>query len=182
MFEGHPNQFLAYFTLSGLPETHVFKTPDGQSVSVADMVKDVDNGLYIHGRGSYSIDQQRYNAQFGAQLVYEIKHGQVTGLVEDAAYQIRTPEFWNACTAICDERDFRLSGMTKFVGLEAEGEELTQPEDVRAGYLAALADHQRRLADVCHRNRIELVDVNTGHPPAESLIDYLDRRSRFRHR
>jgi TldD protein len=74
------------------------------------MVKDVENGLYIHGRGSYSIDQQRYNAQFGGQLFYEIKNGRITGLVEDGAYQIRTPEFWNACVAVCDERDFRLNG------------------------------------------------------------------------
>ncbi|UNK47904.1 TldD/PmbA family protein [Lysobacter sp. S4-A87] len=84
--------------------------PGKAPLSVADMVKDVENGLYIHGRGSYSIDQQRYNAQFGGQLFYEIKQGKVTGLVEDAAYQIRTPEFWNACSAICDERDFRLGG------------------------------------------------------------------------
>ncbi|QSX74707.1 TldD/PmbA family protein [Lysobacter arenosi] len=84
--------------------------PGKKPLSVADMVKDVENGLYIHGRGSYSIDQQRYNAQFGGQLFYEIKQGKVTGLVEDAAYQIRTPEFWNACSAICDERDFRLGG------------------------------------------------------------------------
>ncbi|MBF6024050.1 TldD/PmbA family protein [Lysobacter niastensis] len=84
--------------------------PGKQPLSVADMVKDVENGLYVHGRGSYSIDQQRYNAQFGGQLFYEIKNGKVTGMVEDAAYQIRTPEFWNACVAICDERDFRLGG------------------------------------------------------------------------
>ncbi|HEU0306734.1 MAG TPA: TldD/PmbA family protein [Lysobacter sp.] len=84
--------------------------PGKAPLSVADMVKDVENGLYIHGRGSYSIDQQRYNAQFGGQLFYEIRNGKVTGLVEDAAYQIRTPEFWNACVAICDERDFRLGG------------------------------------------------------------------------
>ena len=84
--------------------------PGKKKLSVAEMVKDVENGLYIHGRGSYSIDQQRYNAQFGGQLFYEIRDGKVGGLVEDAAYQIRTPEFWNACTAICDERDFRLGG------------------------------------------------------------------------
>jgi TldD protein len=84
--------------------------PGKKPLTVADMVKNVENGLYIHGRGSYSIDQQRYNAQFGGQLFYEIKNGEVTGLVEDAAYQIRTPEFWNACSAICDERDFRLGG------------------------------------------------------------------------
>ncbi|KRG75797.1 TldD protein [Stenotrophomonas ginsengisoli] len=76
----------------------------------AQLISRVENGLYFHGRGSYSIDQQRYNAQFGAQLVYQIKNGEITGLVEDAAYQIRTPEFWNACSAICDQRDFRLGG------------------------------------------------------------------------
>ena len=70
----------------------------------------VDNGILIIGDGSFSIDQQRYNAQFGGQLFYEIKNGKVTGMVEDGAYQIRTPEFWNACVAICDERDFRLGG------------------------------------------------------------------------
>jgi TldD protein len=89
---------------------NVSLAPGKAPLSVAEMVKDVENGLYFHGRGSYSIDQQRYNAQFGAQLCYQIKDGRITGLVEDAAYQIRTPEFWNACSAICDERDFRLGG------------------------------------------------------------------------
>ncbi|WMJ71182.1 TldD/PmbA family protein [Stenotrophomonas sp. 24(2023)] len=89
---------------------NVSLAPGKQPLSVEDMIKDVENGIYIHGRGSYSIDQQRYNAQFGGQLYYQIKGGKITGMVEDAAYQIRTPEFWNACTAICDERDFRLGG------------------------------------------------------------------------
>ncbi|SFK91160.1 TldD/PmbA family protein [Lysobacter sp. cf310] len=84
--------------------------PGKKPLSVAEMVKGVERGLYVHGRGSYSIDQQRYNAQFGGQLFFEIKNGQVVGLVEDAAYQIRTPEFWNACVAVCDQRDFRLGG------------------------------------------------------------------------
>ncbi|HIE5353651.1 TldD/PmbA family protein [Stenotrophomonas maltophilia] len=89
---------------------NVSLAPGKQPLSVDDMIKDVENGIYIHGRGSYSIDQQRYNAQFGGQLYYQIKDGKIAGMVEDAAYQIRTPEFWNACTAICDERDFRLGG------------------------------------------------------------------------
>ena len=89
---------------------NVSLAPGKTPLTVAGMVKEVENGLYIHGRGSYSIDQQRYNAQFGGQLYFEIKNGQVTRQVEDAAYQIRTPEFWNACTAICDARDFRLGG------------------------------------------------------------------------
>ncbi|MEG2802682.1 TldD/PmbA family protein [Stenotrophomonas sp.] len=89
---------------------NVSLAPGKAPLSVADMIKDVENGLYIHGRGSYSIDQQRYNAQFGGQLYYQIRNGQLAGMVEDAAYQIRTPEFWNACSAICDERDFRFGG------------------------------------------------------------------------
>ncbi|HRO26290.1 MAG TPA: TldD/PmbA family protein [Luteimonas sp.] len=79
-------------------------------LSVADLVKDVENGIYIIGDGSFSIDQQRYNAQFGGQLFYEIKDGAITQMIEDVAYQIRTPEFWNACSAVCDESDYRMGG------------------------------------------------------------------------
>ena len=89
---------------------NVSLAPGKQKLSPAEMVKDIENGIYIVGDGSFSIDQQRYNAQFGGQLYFEIKNGEVTRQVEDAAYQIRTPEFWNACTAICDARDFRLGG------------------------------------------------------------------------
>lgn len=84
--------------------------PGKQPLTPAEMVKDVENGIYIHGRGSYSIDQQRYNAQFGGQLYYRIRNGEIAEMLEDAAYQIRTPEFWNACAAICDSRDYRLGG------------------------------------------------------------------------
>ncbi len=75
-----------------------------------EMVKDIKKGIYILGRGSYSIDQQRYNFQFGGQLFYEIKDGKIIGMVEDVAYQANTQEFWNACSALCDERDWRMGG------------------------------------------------------------------------
>ncbi len=79
-------------------------------LSPAEMIKKVDKGLYMFGRNSYSIDQQRYNFQFSSQLCYEIKNGEVTGMIKDAAYQSNTQEFWNSCTAICDEKDYRLNG------------------------------------------------------------------------
>jgi len=84
--------------------------PGRAPLSVEEMIAGVEDGIWIHGRGSYSIDQQRYNAQFGGQLCYAIKDGKLAGMVEDVAYQIRTPEFWNACSAICDARDFRHGG------------------------------------------------------------------------
>jgi TldD protein len=75
-----------------------------------EMVKDVKKGIYILGRGSYSIDQQRYNFQFGGQLYFEIKNGKIVGPLEDVAYQSNTQDFWNACAATCDERDWRMGG------------------------------------------------------------------------
>ena len=75
-----------------------------------EMVKDVKKGIYILGRGSFSIDQQRYNFLFGGQLYYEIKDGKIGAPLEDVAYQSNTQEFWNACSALCDERDWRMGG------------------------------------------------------------------------
>ena len=89
---------------------NVSLAPGKTPLTVEQMIGDVKDGIYIHGRGSYSIDQQRFNAQVGGQLFFEIKDGKVTRQIEDVAYQIRTPEFWNACAAICDERDYRLGG------------------------------------------------------------------------
>ena len=89
---------------------NVSLAPGSKKMSAVDMISGVDNGIYIAGRGSFSIDQQRYNAQFGGTVFYEIKGGKLGPMIEDVAYQMRTPEFWNACTAICDESDYRLFG------------------------------------------------------------------------
>jgi TldD protein len=75
-----------------------------------EMVKDVKKGIYIVGDGSFSIDQQRYNFQFGGQLFYEINNGKIGAMLEDVAYQSNTQEFWNACSAVCDDRDWRMNG------------------------------------------------------------------------
>ncbi|MEP0711090.1 TldD/PmbA family protein [Algoriphagus sp.] len=84
--------------------------PGTEKLSPADMIKNVDKGIYILGRGSYSIDQQRYNFQFGGQLFYEIKNGEIVGMLEDVAYQSNTQEFWNSCSQICDQDDYRFFG------------------------------------------------------------------------
>jgi TldD protein len=81
-----------------------------QKLSPDQMIKDVKKGIYIVGDGSFSIDQQRYNFQFGGQLFYEIVNGKIGAQLEDVAYQSNTQEFWNACSAICDESDWRMGG------------------------------------------------------------------------
>lgn len=84
--------------------------PGTEKRSVLDMIKDVEKGIYIVGRGSYSIDQQRYNFQFGGQVFYEIKNGEIAGMLEDVAYQSNTQEFWNSCVQLCDKDDYRTFG------------------------------------------------------------------------
>jgi len=84
--------------------------PGTEKYSIDDMIKDVDKGIYIAGRGSYSIDQQRYNFQFGGTVFYEIKDGKIVGMLDDVAYQSNTQEFWNSCTKICDKDDYRVFG------------------------------------------------------------------------
>lgn len=84
--------------------------PGKDKLSVQEMIKGVEKGIYIIGRGSYSIDQQRYNFQFGGQVFYEIKNGEIAGMLDDVAYQSNTQEFWNSCTQICDKDDYRTFG------------------------------------------------------------------------
>src|SRR5262249_17494214 len=84
--------------------------PGKDKLSVDELIKGVEKGIYIIGRGSYSIDQQRYNFQFGGQIFYEIKNGKIEGMLRDVAYQSNTQEFWNSCVQICDEGDYRLNG------------------------------------------------------------------------
>ncbi|MDB5142839.1 MAG: TldD protein [Mucilaginibacter sp.] len=84
--------------------------PGQTPLAPADLIKNVEKGIYIIGDSSFSIDQQRYNFQFSGQLYYEIKNGKIVGMLNDVAYQSNTQEFWNSCAAVCDKNDYRLGG------------------------------------------------------------------------
>ena len=80
------------------------------NTSAQDVIAGVEKGIFVVGDGSYSIDQQRYNFQFGGQLFYEIENGEITGMLRDVAYQANTQEFWNNCREIAGPDDYRLGG------------------------------------------------------------------------
>ncbi len=75
-----------------------------------DLIAATDRGILVVGRGSYSIDQQRYNFQFGGQVCYEVRDGRVGGMLRDVVYQGRTPEFWNALDMLGGPRSYELGG------------------------------------------------------------------------
>ncbi|PCI72354.1 MAG: TldD protein [Gammaproteobacteria bacterium] len=81
-----------------------------EDLSANDIIKGVEKGIYIVGRGSFSIDQQRYNFQFGGQLFFEIKDGKIVDQIEDVAYQSNTQDFWNSCVQLAGKSDYRVGG------------------------------------------------------------------------
>ena len=84
--------------------------PGEQNRSWEDLIAATDRGIAIVGEGSFSIDQQRYNAQFGGQVFYEIRGGKIVGMLKDVAYQLRTPEFWNSMDMIGGRDSYMLGG------------------------------------------------------------------------
>ena len=84
--------------------------PGDKDVSWDDIVAATDRGIAIIGDGSFSIDQQRFNAQFGGQLFYEIKGGKIVGMLKDVAYQMRTPDFWGALDMLGGAKSYFLGG------------------------------------------------------------------------
>ncbi len=84
--------------------------PGTEDLSMNDLVAGTDRGILIQGDGSFSIDQQRFNAQFGGQTYHEIKGGKIVGVLKDVAYQIRTPDFWNSMDMIGGKSSYVLGG------------------------------------------------------------------------
>ncbi len=84
--------------------------PGEKDLSWNDLIAATDRGIAILGDGSFSIDQQRYNAQFGGQVFYEIRGGKIVGMLKDVAYQLRTPEFWNAMDMIGGKSSYEMWG------------------------------------------------------------------------
>jgi TldD protein len=103
---------------------NVWLAPSDKPVTLDELVSGVENGVLIDGRGSYSIDQQRFNFQFGGDAFWEIKGGKVSGMIADVAYQSRTPDFWSACDGIGGE------ALWENVGLDADGK--GQPGQINA--------------------------------------------------
>ena len=84
--------------------------PGPDDVSTADLIARVDDGIYIVGDRSWSIDMQRYNFQFTGQRFYRIRDGRLDGQLRDVAYQATTTDFWNSMEAVGGPSTWRLGG------------------------------------------------------------------------
>ena len=84
--------------------------PAAGGPNTAELIAGVDNGIYIVGDKSWSIDMQRYNFQFTGQRFFRIRNGRLDGQLRDAAYQATTTEFWNSMEAVGGPQTYVLGG------------------------------------------------------------------------
>jgi TldD protein len=110
-----------------MPNVHVDAGPVG-SPSLEEMIDDVKDGVMIDGRGSYSIDQQRYNGQFGGHIFWEIKNGKITRQCTDVTYQAITTDFWANLDAVTGPDEYEIHG----TGGDAKGQP-TQTQSISHG-------------------------------------------------
>lgn len=91
-----------------MPNVSLQPGPEGHTTE--DLINATEDGIYIAGRGSWSIDHQRYNFQFSGQSFWEIKKGRLTRPLKDVAYQAKTADFWKSCDMVGGAGTYRLGG------------------------------------------------------------------------
>jgi TldD protein len=110
-----------------MPNIHMDPGP-ANSPTLAEIIADTKNGVMIDGRGSYSIDQQRYNGQFGGHIFWEIRNGKITRQVTNVTYNAITTDFWGNLNAITGPKEWQMHG----TGGDAKGQP-TQTNSISHG-------------------------------------------------
>ena len=81
------------------------------SWTLEDLIADTDDGILMEMNRSWSIDDRRFNFQFGTETGYEIKNGKLGRLLKNCTYTGITPDFWNSCDAVCNEEHWTMWGI-----------------------------------------------------------------------
>lgn len=101
--EGHDRQPIVRMTNVSLEP--------GEAGTLADLIADTGEGLYLETNRSWSIDDRRLNFQFGTEVAREITGGTLGRLYRNAAYAGTTPRFWAGLDAVCSAPAWRLHGV-----------------------------------------------------------------------
>ena len=98
----------AHVPIQRMPNVSLQPNPNGPSLD--ELISSVEDGIYILGDKSWSIDMQRYNFQFTGQQFHRIKNGKLAGQLKDVAYQATTTDFWGAMKAVGGPSTYVLGG------------------------------------------------------------------------
>lgn len=90
--------------------TNISILPGDSPLSLEQLITDTDDGIFMQTNRSWSIDDKRYNFQFGCEIGWEIKGGKLGRMLKNPSYSGITTDFWNSMDAICDRSQWTLWG------------------------------------------------------------------------
>lgn len=90
--------------------TNVSILPGEKPLTLDQLIADTDHGIFFQTNRSWSIDDKRYNFQFGTEIGWEIKGGKIGRMLKNPSYSGITTEFWNSMDAICSRDQWTLWG------------------------------------------------------------------------
>jgi TldD protein len=90
--------------------TNISILPGEKALTLEQLIADTDHGIFMETNRSWSIDDKRYNFQFGCELGWEIKNGKKARMLKNPSYSGITTEFWNSMDAICSRDEWTLWG------------------------------------------------------------------------
>ena len=90
--------------------TNISILPGEKPLSFEQLISSTDHGILFQTNRSWSIDDKRYNFQFGTEIGWEIKNGKRARMLKNPSYSGITTEFWNSMDAICSRDEWTLWG------------------------------------------------------------------------
>jgi TldD protein len=90
--------------------TNISILPSEKPLSFDQLISSTDHGILFQTNRSWSIDDKRYNFQFGTEIGWEIKNGKQARMLKNPSYSGITTEFWNSMDAICSRDEWTLWG------------------------------------------------------------------------
>src|ERR1051326_6659168 len=90
--------------------TNISLLPGERPLTLEELIASTDRGVLMQTNRSWSIDDKRYNFQFGCEIGWEIKNGKRVRMVKNPAYSGITTEFWNSLNAVCSHDEWTLWG------------------------------------------------------------------------
>jgi TldD protein len=98
----------AHVPIQRMPNVSLQAISNGPDLN--SMISSLEDGIYILGDKSWSIDMQRYNFQFTGQRFNRVKNGKIVGQVKDLAYQATTTDFWGSMKVVGGPTTYVLGG------------------------------------------------------------------------
>jgi len=90
--------------------TNISILPGEKPLSREQLISSTDSGIFMQTNRSWSIDDKRYNFQFGCEMGWEIKAGKLVRMLKNPSYSGITTDFWNSMDAICSRDEWTLWG------------------------------------------------------------------------